>query len=277
MNIIWEEQKKHVPCVQDPPDVELYTTSGYLTKGGMKLPILRCACGSTSLESFHLHLTCFISGTAANAVNFQAYLLDGVTRWNAAHALAALQSPEESVCNYDLHLQEKVNALGQAVRGVKVFQAYRPPAKYTGELFGVEYLYHQFGLQMITSGEDLEYSIVEGFEDTEDAPFDQLSALTVDCSMVENPSTVAPPLESESEDEEEDESGKKDEALDAHGIPGWDKVTNTQAKKIQGLYEALTEFDKNPLVFKPRVHQKPLHGRFAKGKSNHVATLVLMP
>ena len=139
---------------------------------------------------------------------------------------------------------------------------------------------------MITSGEDLEHSIDEGFEDYEDAPFYQLPALTVDCSTVENPSTVAPPLDSESEDDEEDESAEdEDEALDAHGIPGWDKVdalaeallelrglcvTNTQARKIQGLYEALTEFDKKPLVFKPRVHQKPLHGRFAKGKSNRV-------
>ena len=136
MNIIWEEQKKHVPCIQDPPDVELYTTTGYLTKGGVKLPILRCAHGSTSLESFHLHLAHFIPGTAANAVNFQAYLLDGITRWNAARASTGVQSPEESVRTYDLCLQEKVNALSQAVHGVKVFQAYHPPAKYTGAFWG---------------------------------------------------------------------------------------------------------------------------------------------
>jgi hypothetical protein len=58
-----------------------------------KLPVLRCARGSTSLESFHLYLARFIPGTSASA--FQAYLLDGITRRNAAHASAAIQSPEE--------------------------------------------------------------------------------------------------------------------------------------------------------------------------------------
>ena len=53
---IWKEQKKHVVCLQDPPDVPLYTKTGNITKGGITLPVLRCARGTTSLESFHLHL-----------------------------------------------------------------------------------------------------------------------------------------------------------------------------------------------------------------------------
>ena len=73
---------------------------------------------------------------------------------------------------------------------------YHPSVKYTRKLLGVEYLHHQFDLQLVTSDEDLEHSIDEGFEDYEDAPFDQLPALTVDCPMVENPSTVVPPLDS---------------------------------------------------------------------------------
>ena len=56
MKIIWEEQQQHISCLQDPPGVPLYTITGHVTKGGVKLPILRCARGSTSLESFHLHL-----------------------------------------------------------------------------------------------------------------------------------------------------------------------------------------------------------------------------
>lgn len=78
---IWEEQKQHISCIQDPPGIELYTITGHVTKGGVKLPILRCARGSTSLESFHLHLARFIPGTSASAVNFQAYLLEGLTRY----------------------------------------------------------------------------------------------------------------------------------------------------------------------------------------------------
>lgn len=56
MMSIWEEQKKHLKCLQDPPDVSLYTITGNICKGGVTLPVLRCARGTTSLESFHLHL-----------------------------------------------------------------------------------------------------------------------------------------------------------------------------------------------------------------------------
>lgn len=53
---IWSTQRRHLSCIQDPPGVQLYTQTGRLTKGGVSLPVYRCARGSTSLESFHLHL-----------------------------------------------------------------------------------------------------------------------------------------------------------------------------------------------------------------------------
>ena len=59
---IWDEQQKHLPCIQDPDGVELYTTTGSKTKGGIDLPVYRCARGSTSLESFHNHIARFIPG-----------------------------------------------------------------------------------------------------------------------------------------------------------------------------------------------------------------------
>ena len=62
LTTVWPEQKKHPPCIQDPPGVQLYTVTGYVNKGGVRLPVLRCARGSTSLESFHLHLARFIPG-----------------------------------------------------------------------------------------------------------------------------------------------------------------------------------------------------------------------
>ncbi|KAL2077905.1 hypothetical protein ACEWY4_025590 [Coilia grayii] len=62
MEYIWQHQRKHVKCIQDPPGVALYTKTGELTKGGVRLPVYRCARGSTSLESFHLHLNRFIPG-----------------------------------------------------------------------------------------------------------------------------------------------------------------------------------------------------------------------
>ena len=36
---IWEEQKRHIPCIQDPPGLALYTITHYITKGGVS-PVL---------------------------------------------------------------------------------------------------------------------------------------------------------------------------------------------------------------------------------------------
>ena len=102
---IWEEQRRHVSCLQDPPGVELYTITGHINKGGVRLPVFRCARGSTSLESFHLHLARFVPGSAAGAVNLRAFLLDGTTRWNTSRAAEAIQSAEseEGPRSFDVH------------------------------------------------------------------------------------------------------------------------------------------------------------------------------
>lgn len=65
MEYIWRVQRKHVKCIQDPPGVALYTVTGSMTKGGVLLKTYRCARGSTSLESFHLHLNRFIPGLSS--------------------------------------------------------------------------------------------------------------------------------------------------------------------------------------------------------------------
>ena len=98
-----------------------------MTKGGVTLPTYCCARGMTSLESFHLHLarliTClrnkplyiihvisFIPGSSASDLHYQAYLLEGITRWNQARALAAIdqQEPRQHFLTYDVRLGEKV-------------------------------------------------------------------------------------------------------------------------------------------------------------------------
>ena len=60
--IEWDSQKKHIGCIQDPEGYQLYTVTGSLVKGGITLPTYRCARGTVSLESFHLHLNRFIPG-----------------------------------------------------------------------------------------------------------------------------------------------------------------------------------------------------------------------
>ena len=60
---VWEVQQKRLPCIQDPPGVELYTKVGSgLQKGSKVLDVLRCGRGSSSVESFHRHQNTFIPG-----------------------------------------------------------------------------------------------------------------------------------------------------------------------------------------------------------------------
>ena len=119
MNDIWEEQRQHLACIQDPPNIPLYTITGHILKGGIRLPLLRCARGSTSLESFHLHINRFIPGTSASAVNYQAYLLEGITRSRAAAAVDT--SPNHPLRTFDSRLQHKVLIV---IAGISSFNNY---------------------------------------------------------------------------------------------------------------------------------------------------------
>ncbi|XP_019119722.2 uncharacterized protein LOC109139749 [Larimichthys crocea] len=147
---IWSTQRCHLSCIQDPPGVQLYTETGRLTKGGVSLPVYRCARGSTSLESFHLHLNRFIPGTTASGKYFQAFLVDGLVRWNEDRAAAAAPpvAAEGQVAplhSYSGHLKHVLNQKSQRVLGLQMVKDFTKPAEYTGELIGVEFLYRQTG------------------------------------------------------------------------------------------------------------------------------------
>ncbi|XP_069106499.1 uncharacterized protein [Argopecten irradians] len=143
MQGIWAKQSPHVACLQDPDGVQLYTQVGTVRKGGVVLPKYRCARGSTSLESFHLHMNRFIPGTLASDVDFQVYLLDGVHRWNQDRSRVATTEREgQGPLSYDVSLRHSVNRLSQDVLG-KDLCTVTVPGKYTGELIGLDYLYSQ--------------------------------------------------------------------------------------------------------------------------------------
>ncbi|CAL8406944.1 unnamed protein product [Arctogadus glacialis] len=137
---ILKAQLKHLPCLQDPPGFQLYTQTGTLKKAGHVLPTYRCARGSTSLESFHLHMNRFIPGTLASDTFFQAYLVDGLFRWNEDRTITA--EGTEGPRSYSGLLKHAANQLSEEVLGRKLVE-YTAPRKYTGELIGIEYLYNQ--------------------------------------------------------------------------------------------------------------------------------------
>ena len=133
---IWLSQKRHVACIQDPEVFSLYTETHKQKKGGMLLPVFRCARGSTSLESFHLHLNRFIPGTSASGMHFQAYLLEGLVRWNEDRASAVTQmevTPSSSTLHYSGLLKKATNTLSSGVLGRQFNPTYCGPRQYTGK------------------------------------------------------------------------------------------------------------------------------------------------
>ncbi|XP_070539244.1 uncharacterized protein [Ptychodera flava] len=168
---VWEAQMKHIYCIQDPPDVQLYLKTGELCKDGMMLPIYQCARGCTSVESFHDCLNQFIPATTATDLQFQTYLLDGLVRWNGDGLETSGHVPEP--CSADGIDGYAVNKLSHSVLGKEVNKSYRKPQNYTGELIGVEYLYNQTGavLQYYTIDPDtadaIKHKSIDGDEKEE--------------------------------------------------------------------------------------------------------------
>ncbi|XP_060605856.1 uncharacterized protein LOC132758299 [Ruditapes philippinarum] len=170
----WESQKRHVVCIQDPSHYSLYTETGTLKKGSEILPTLRCARGSTSLESFHLHLARFIPGSTASDVLFQAYLLDGIVRWNEDRARQTVKEYMPGPSSYSGILRHAANDISHKVLHKKIIPEYQPPRKYTGELIGVEYLYDQTGRALQEFSLDPDSSDSDQVETQLDAIDDQI-------------------------------------------------------------------------------------------------------
>ncbi|KAH3793404.1 hypothetical protein DPMN_146912 [Dreissena polymorpha] len=157
---VWEKQKHHIACIQDSPSVQLYIQTGTLKKGDTTLPTYRCARGSTSLESFHLHLARFIPGTLANEGLFEAYLVEGLSRWNQNRGDNAVSVAIDEP-HYSQQLRHEVNRLSADVLGKNILPSYSTPRKYTGELIGLDY-------QLSQTGKALQYaSFIEKSEETE--------------------------------------------------------------------------------------------------------------
>ena len=117
----------------------------------------------------NIHNCCLFSGTTASDTHFQAYLLDGLKRWNDDRMNQ--QSDKPSTISYSGLERYAVNELSQSVLNERLIPEFRPPRKNTGEKIGVEYLLSQTGkvFQDIISSTDTDNAALARQEEAEAA------------------------------------------------------------------------------------------------------------
>ena len=81
---------------------------------------------------WHRKYVVVISGTSANALNFQLYLLEGLNRWNQDRGAAAVTSKQSCLLTYAGDVCHSVNTNSLKVFGEALVPTFRPPARYTG-------------------------------------------------------------------------------------------------------------------------------------------------
>ncbi|XP_033121766.1 uncharacterized protein LOC117120785 [Anneissia japonica] len=112
-----------------------------------------------SRKEMALHCRRFLlTSTRASDLHFQAYLMEGLVRWNKDRSDAAAKSGVSDINLYSGLQQHALNLLSEQVLGKKVYPTFTAPNKYTGELIGVEYLFNQ-------TNQVLESTVDEGMED----------------------------------------------------------------------------------------------------------------
>nr|XP_021326769.1 uncharacterized protein LOC101885269 [Danio rerio] len=141
---VWENQQKHLECIQDPPGRNMYTITKYVTRNGVRLARYSTVRGSNSLEGFHSFLPDMIPGPHCAAVPFQVYLLAGIARWNSNRESASVQGRKgRKHMVYMSPLVHRLNQRCQELFGEVEEANYRPPVPAGDERIGLEYLFSQ--------------------------------------------------------------------------------------------------------------------------------------
>ncbi len=210
-------------------------------------------------------------GTAANDVHFQAYILEGIVRWNSQRSIAAIDSHESNIRSFDPKLRLKLKCLRSAALDKSTDIDFHPQAAYTGELFGIEYLYSEMGSNL-TLGVNIDIEIEVGLNDDDD--FLTFFPEEEDCLDSELDVAVLSFMIDKEYNSEEDQF------LDFNSIEGWDKVvqlmellvdikslsiSTLDAEKIVQSYNNLSPYDKKPISY-GRVIKSP-KGRFRRSKN----------
>ena len=85
---------------------------------------------------YYIYVNDSFAGTTANDLHFQAYLMDGLVRWNADRTSDATLTEGPNHRVYSGYLKYAVDQLGQRVLGKRIDPTQTTPQKYTGACTG---------------------------------------------------------------------------------------------------------------------------------------------
>ncbi|XP_056297788.1 uncharacterized protein LOC130211155 isoform X2 [Pseudoliparis swirei] len=145
MDEMWAAQQRHLECLQDPPDINMYRVARTTTINNVDVPYYKCLRGSNSLEGFHKSLPHMIPGPHCAARPYQVYLLSGIARWNADRSSDAVFGGKgRHHRTYSAPLIDRLNTRCRQLFGETVEENFRAPANVASdELLGLEYLFSQ--------------------------------------------------------------------------------------------------------------------------------------
>ncbi|KAK1788427.1 hypothetical protein P4O66_016858 [Electrophorus voltai] len=238
-------------------------------------------------------------------LHFQAYLLEGLVRWNEDRTAAAVEGSDPTQVCYSGQLQHYANHLSQQLLGLQLAEDYTRPGEYTAHRGGVSQtgavLQEDLGRDPDgISDEDLPELEDKGFVDV---GFDEFADPTCSEHSLEplpplhraavGPRSTAASSRTQSDPAESSASemtktqalcgDKEDESLGPDGVPGYHHVVNladslvdlrhqafvTQQKvdSIVALWNKLPESDEGGVAYPPRQRDRLIKGRIKSSLS----------
>ncbi|KAL7826271.1 hypothetical protein SRHO_G00340090 [Serrasalmus rhombeus] len=113
---MWAAQQRHLECIQDPPDMNMYRVARNTTTNNVDVPYYKCLRGNNSLEGFHKTLPNMIPGPHCAARPYQVYLISGIARWNSDRTSDAVFGGRGR--RHRIYSAPPQHPLSAAVRGV---------------------------------------------------------------------------------------------------------------------------------------------------------------
>ena len=99
-------------------------------------------------------------------MTFQAYLIEGLARWNMQRSEDSRASVEKVPRSFDISLKHRLNALSTSLRNEPALPSFCTPPACTPELIGMSYLRSQNG-DLPGDVQELDREIDEAFGDFE--------------------------------------------------------------------------------------------------------------